>query len=213
MNILFLIAHPDDEAYGPYGTIAKLSKTNKVTIVCLCNGQRPGNISVSSDRVIALTTNCKALGITLEIQNNADCCLEYKETLANIETIINRIAPDVVYTHSNTDLHSDHKLIAEAMMVACRPKPSSSVKELYFFEIPQFAKLGNTFEPNVYVDITEYIELKKQALALYETEIYQFPDARSIEAVDTLAKFRGYAVGIAYSEAFRLVFSLDRKTQ
>ena len=213
MTILFLIAHPDDEAYGPFGTIAKLAKEHKVTVFCICNGERPGNKQVSADRVFAFKANCEQLGVEWRIQNNADCSLEYADTLANVEGIINFYRPDIVYTHSNTDLHNDHRILAETALVACRPKPDSLVNELYFFEIPQFAQSQSSFKPTTYKDITNYIDLKKQALERYATETYEFPDARSIEAVETLAKFRGYAVGVKYAEAFQLVFSRDHKAQ
>jgi len=206
MKILFLIAHPDDEAYGPFGTIAKLAKDHNVTVFCLCNGERPGNVKVSADRVFAFKANCDQLGVDWKIQNNADCSLEYRSTLANVEGIIDYFKPDIVYTHSNTDLHNDHKLIAEAALVACRPKPNSTVQELYFFEIPQFAQSQGSFVPNVYTDITDYIDIKKQALNRYATETYEFPDARSVEAVETLAKYRGYAVGVTHAESFHLIF-------
>lgn len=208
-NILFLIAHPDDEAYGPYGTIAKLTKDNKVTVFCICNGERPGSPHVSSDRVFAFKANCEQLGIEWRIQNNADCSLEYRDTLANVEGIINHFKPDIIYTHSNNDVHNDHRLLAETALVACRPKPGSSVKELYFFEVPQFAQSQSSFSPTVYVDITDYIDLKKQALSRYATETYEFPDARSVEAVEVLSKYRGYAVGVQHAEAFRLIFKRD----
>jgi LmbE family N-acetylglucosaminyl deacetylase len=206
-NILFLIAHPDDEAYGPFGTIAKLAKDNKVTVYCVCNGERPGSPHVSSDRVFALKANCEQLGVEWKIQNNPDCSLEYRDTLANVEGIIRHFNPDIVYTHSNTDVHTDHKLLAETALVACRPKPGSGVKELYFFEVPQFAQSQGSFVPNVYTDISDYIEIKKLALSRYHTETYKFPDARSIEAVEVLSKYRGYAVGVEYAEAFKLIFS------
>jgi LmbE family N-acetylglucosaminyl deacetylase len=212
MNILFLIAHPDDEAYGPFGTIAKLAKDHNVTVFCICNGERPGNKQVSADRVFAFKANCEQLGVEWRIQNNADCSLEYTATLANVEGIIGHYKPDVVYTHNNKDVHTDHRLLAETALVACRPKPNSTVRELYFFELPQFAQ-SPAFDPTVYKDITDYIDIKKQALARYTTETYEFPDARSIEAVETLARHRGYAVGSQYAEAFQLVFAHDRIAQ
>jgi LmbE family N-acetylglucosaminyl deacetylase len=207
VNILFLIAHPDDEAYGPYGTIAKLAKDHKVTVFCICNGERPGSIEVSSDRISAFKTNCERLGVEWKIQNNADCSLEYRDTLANVEGIIDYYKPDVVYTHNISDLHNDHRLLAEVCLVACRPKPGSTVKELYYFELPNFATSPTSFNPTVYTDISEYIDLKVQALSSYKTETYQYPDARSVEAVVALSKYRGYSVGAHHAEAFQLVFS------
>jgi N-acetylglucosamine malate deacetylase 1 len=211
LNILFLIAHPDDEAYGPYGTIAKLASDNHlVTVYCMCNGQRPGNPNVSSARIANFKDNCNRLGVRWSIGTYPDCSLEYRETLQHVEKIITDTKPDVIYTHNSVDLHRDHRLLAETVQVACRSKPDSSVRELYFFELPGFAQ-SSVFFPNVYKDITDYFSLKAQALSAYKTETYQFPDARSVEAVETLAKYRGYSVGVRYAEAFQLVFSHDRK--
>jgi hypothetical protein len=97
-------------------------------------------------------------------------------------------------------------------MAACRPKPTSAIKELYFCEIPAstewtFGQIDPVFVPNTYVDVTDYIELKKRVIGLYGTEIYEWPDARSVESVEVLAKYRGKQIGVRYAEAFRLVFS------
>jgi LmbE family N-acetylglucosaminyl deacetylase len=213
MNVLFLIAHPDDEAYGPYGTILKLvNEGHKVTVFCLCNGERPGNVKVSADRVFAYKANCEAAGVEWKIQNNADLSLTYNETVSNVIGIVEFFNPDVIYTHNISDLNNDHRIVAEAALVACRPKPNSTVKQLYFFEIPSstdwtFNQVRPAFNPTVYVEISDnHLNLKKAALANYQTETYEFPDARSVDAMVTLAKYRGYQVGYNYAEAFKLVF-------
>jgi len=212
MKILFLLAHPDDEAYGPYGTILKLVKQgHEVTVFCLCNGERPGNEKVSADRVFAFKENCELAGVEWKIQNNPDLSLKYNETVANVTGIIDFFKPDAVYTHNISDLNNDHRIVAEAALVACRPKPTSTVNELYFFEVPSstdwtFSQVQPVFEPNTYIDITDYIEDKKLALARYSTETYPFPDARGVEAMETLSKYRGYQVGYNNAEALKLVF-------
>jgi len=212
MNVLFLLAHPDDEAYGPYGTILKLVKQgHEVTVFCLCNGERPGNEKVSADRVFAFKENCELAGVEWKIQNNPDLSLKYNETVANVTGIIDFFKPDAVYTHNISDLNNDHRIVAEAALVACRPKPNSTVNELYFFEVPSstdwtFSQVQPVFEPNTYIDITDCIEDKKLALARYSTETYPFPDARGVEAMETLSKYRGYQVGYRNAEALKLVF-------
>ena len=219
MNILFIVAHPDDEAYGPYGTMARMVKEgHRVTLFCLCNGERPGAESVAADRVFALKDNCEQLGIQWKIWNNKDLSLELNNTAHILTDMINNLKPEVVYTHNISDINHDHRVLADATMIACRPKPTSSVNELYFFEVPSstdwtFSQLTPVFQPTTYVDITEFIETKKQALSRYTTETYEFPDARSIEAMTTLAKYRGFQVGFLYAESFRLVFSRSRKSQ
>ena len=215
MKILFLVAHPDDEAYGPAGTIAKLSKDNDVIVISLCNGARPGSEHVKESRSSAFIKSCTLLGARWVMYDNDDCSLEYRNTLAQVEMIINYHKPDIVYTHNISDIHKDHSLLADCCLVACRPKPGSLVKELYFFEIPSstdwaFGQIEPRFNPNRFIDITEYIAKKKEAMHLYTTEIYKWPDARSIKAIELSAENRGRQVGAEYAEAFQLVFSHDR---
>jgi N-acetylglucosamine malate deacetylase 1 len=161
--------------------------------------------------VFALKANCEQLGIELKIWNNKDLSLELNDTAHLLTQLVNTHKPNVVYTHNISDINHDHRVLADATMIACRPKPDSSVNQLYFFEVPSstdwtFSQLTPVFQPTTYVDITDFIETKKQALGRYSTETYEFPDARSIEAMTTLAKYRGYQVGFDYAEAFRLVF-------
>ena len=213
MKILFLLAHPDDEAYGPYGTILKLvNQGHKVTVFCLCNGERPGDKKVSADRIFTFKENCENAGVEWRIQNNPDLSLTYNDTVANVTGIIDFFKPDVVYTHNISDLNNDHRILAEAALVACRPKPFSTVNELYFFEVPSstdwtFSQVQPTFEPNTYIEIdADIVALKETALRKYVTETYEFPDARSVEAMLTLLKYRGYQVGYSNAEALKLVF-------
>lgn len=212
MKILFILAHPDDESFGPGGTIARLAVDNDVHVFSLCNGARPGMEEVSKTRVRSFYKACELLGAKATIHNVPDLSLTYPGTVAKVENIIIQMKPDVVYTHNMSDVNMDHRIVAEACIVACRPKPSSTVKELYFTEVPastdwSFSKVQPVFEPNTYVDITNFIELKKQALALYVTETYEYPDARSVEAMEARAKHRGSQVGYNYAEAFQLVFA------
>jgi LmbE family N-acetylglucosaminyl deacetylase len=215
MNILFLIAHPDDEAFGPYGTILKLANEgHKVTVFCLCNGERPGNEKVSADRIFTFKENCESAGVVWRIQNNSDLSLTYNETVNNVMGIVDFFKPEVVYTHNISDLNNDHRIVAEAALVACRPKLDSIIKKLYFFEVPSstewtFSQVQPVFQPNVFVDVSEFIDLKQIALSKYTTETHTFPDARSVKAMLTLANYRGYNVGVEYAEAFQLVFSKE----
>jgi len=76
-----------------------------------------------------------------------------------------------------------------------------------------FSQIQPSFQPNSYVDIGDYITLKQLALSKYTTETYDYPDARSVESMITLSKYRGYQVGFNYAEAFQLVFSRYRKNR
>lgn len=60
------------------------------------------------------------------------------------------------------------------------------------------------FVPNYYVNIENTLELKLKALEAYEYEMREWPHARSIKALDYLAKWRGANVGFEAAEAFIL---------
>ena len=215
MKILFVFAHPDDEAYGPAGTIHQLvNKGHDVTIAVMCQGDRPGAEEVSNSRIEAFEKSCNALGAKFVMFDGHDCKLEYCWTLSKIEHLITELNPEEVYTHNISDIHKDHRLVAECVLVAARPKPESGVKGLYMCELPSstdwaFGQIGEVFQPNVYKDISMEIYKKQQVMGFYTTETYQYPDARSIESMETLAMHRGKQVGMHRAEAFKLVYRLD----
>ena len=211
MNILFVLAHPDDEAYGPAGTIARLvDEGNNVRLLTLCNGARPGSEHVMSARQLAYKAACNILGVSASICGSHDMELQYRDACVVIEDAIADHAPSVVYTHHISDINADHRLVAEACLIACRPKPTSCVHKLIACEGSSstdwtFGQIEPRFNPNMYVDVSNHIYIKQRALELYKTEIYDYPDARSIEATMVRAKFRGMQVGMEYAEAFQLI--------
>lgn len=68
-----------------------------------------------------------------------------------------------------------------------------------------FGSLYHSFEANYYIDITDCIEDKIDALKIYDTELGEPPFPRSIDAVKALATLRGGAAGVRYAEAFHVI--------
>lgn len=212
MNILFAFAHPDDEAFGPAGTIAKLvCEGHTVTVLIMCNGARPGSEHVAEARQRAFKQSATLLGVHDTIINNTpDLTLQYADTVAYMCMIVAKIAPEVVYTHNLSDINADHRMVAEACLVACRPKPESSVNKLIACECMSstdwsFSQIEPTFKPNMYVDVSPYIHNKRVVLELYTTETHEYPDARSVEAAMIRMQYRGSQVGLKHAEAFQLI--------
>lgn len=63
----------------------------------------------------------------------------------------------------------------------------------------------NIFIPNVYSDITDYINEKIEIMKIYESELQIPPLPRSLDNIASLARFRGASCGVEYAEAFMLV--------
>ena len=94
----------------------------------------------------------------------------------------------------------------KAVMTACRPQPGLCVKEIYAFEVLSSTEWQTPglmpFILNVYVDIVDYIDIKRQVLEAYTQEMRQPLHTRSIENVMRLSALRGCAVGLSYVEVF-----------
>ena len=61
------------------------------------------------------------------------------------------------------------------------------------------------FSPNVFIDITDYIDIKRQVLEVYSEEMHQPPHSRSIDNAIRLNALRGNSVGVDYAEAFVVI--------
>lgn len=218
MKILVIAAHPDDEVYGVGGTIAKHTMNgDKVFVLILTDGatcQYPGNKVMVGQKRKEAKRSAKILGIEkIYFFNLPDMQLDtiaHVEVNKVIEKTIARVEPDVVYTHHWGDVNKDHRVVFESTMVAVRPSFRSTIKRILLYETPSSSEwnapiLTDKFIPNVYVDISETISKKIQAMEAYKSELREFPHPRSIEAVTTYAKKNGLVIAKEAAECFLLI--------
>lgn len=223
MNILVIAPHPDDEVLGVGGTIAKHAAAGDDVYVCVVtHGAEP--LFRMEDTEYGRQECRKAdkmLGVkeTIFLKDFPAAMLEevprYKLNDALLQ-VVKRTRPDTVYIPHRGDMQLDHKMIVDAMMVAVRPKYDFAPREVLMYET--LSETGwdvpnttNEFIPNVYEDISDYLKQKLDALSSFESQLAPFPAARSIEAIEALAKYRGALMGMKAAEAFTLVRSLRRK--
>ncbi len=215
-TILVVAAHPDDEALGCGGTIAKrVAEGDEVHLLFVADGvgARGGDAaSASNQRQRACDSAAEILSVSsishLGFPDNKLDSVPLLDVIQRIEQKLAEILPSVVYTHHPGDLNVDHRLTCEAVMTACRPLPGSSVNEIYFFEVISSSEWSlpgaEVFSPNVFEDITGYLETKMKALEAYAEEMRPAPHSRSYEHLRSLALHRGHSVGFDAAEAFVL---------
>ncbi len=225
MKVLVVAAHPDDEILGMGGTIAKhCSNGDKVQTLIVAEGvtsrEEKCNQATKKKELEKLMNTCrqanKLLGVEkvdfLGMADNRLDRYEFLDIVKKIERFIQQQNPDLIYTHFSNDLNIDHRLVSEAVLTSCRPIPNFSVKEILFFEVlssTHWESPGkNIFCPQVFVDISDYLEKKIEALKIYESEMRDWPHARSYKTVEALAKWRGSLVGRKACEAFQQVRNL-----
>lgn len=217
MNRILVIApHPDDEIIGVGGTIAKRASDGDSVLVCVVTkGVEP---LFAKELVSRTRQECREADHLLGAQETIflDFPSVMLETVPRYELngrildVIQRIKPDEVYIPHKGDMQLDHQMVVDAAMVALRPKYQHVVKRVYAYET--LSETGwnvpntvNEFIPTVYEDISDYIDAKLSAMRVFETQLEPFPAARSIDAIEALAKYRGATVGIKAAEAFTLI--------
>src|SRR5699024_146591 len=110
------------------------------------------------------------------------------------------------------DVNLDHKTIFRSALVACRPQPNCCVKTFLTFHVNSATEWGmasdaEKFSPNVYIDISEFLDRKIEALSIYKEELRPYPHPRSLEAVRGRARVFGAEIGMESAEAFHLIYS------
>lgn len=216
MRVLVIAPHADDEIIGPGGMIARrVSEGHEVFVCIVTRGIEPLFSDEYMRNLRFETLRChERIGIKdhyflefpsvmLEKENR-------NEINAGISDVIQTVCPEEVFLPHLGDLQKDHQIVAESAMVALRPKYKHVVKRAYAYETLSetgwnMPNIQNAFMPNVYMDISGYLQDKLDALGAYKSQLSDFPSARSIQAIEALAKFRGASINVKAAEAFMLI--------
>ena len=214
-TILVIAAHSDDEALGCSGVIARhVAEGDNVHLLFMTDGVASRSGSGDGDnRLTSAHGASKILRVTsftnLNFPDNKMDSIPLLDIVKEIENTIVQTQPEVIYTHHIGDLNIDHQITHKAVVTACRPQPGFCVEEVYAFEVLSSTEWNTpgvqAFSPNVFIDITDYIDIKKQVLEIYSEEMRQPPHSRSIDNALRLNALRGNSVGVDYAEAFELI--------
>ncbi len=215
-RVLIIAPHPDDEAIGVAGTIIKhVENGNEVSVCFVCRGKEP--LFRESDVEICRNETIKCheiLGVKHKFYLDFPSVMLDKEDRYKINdallSVIKNVKPTEVYIPHVGDMQKDHQLVAECAMVALRPKYLPRVKRIYAYETLSetgwnIPNIQNQFIPNVFVEISEQIEKKIEAIKCYKSQLGDFPNTRSIKAIESLARYRGALIHADAAEAFMLI--------
>jgi LmbE family N-acetylglucosaminyl deacetylase len=225
-SVLVVAAHPDDEVLGCGGTIARHAGAgDEVQVLIVAEGatsrQLQRDRDQATDELFALAQAAHQAGAILgaqgvellDLPDNRLDSIDRLDLIQQIEERIVRHQPKVVYVHHAGDVNVDHRRLHEAVVTACRPMPGQPVRRLLSFEVASSTEWqppgsAPAFQPNWFVDISDQWPRKRQALEAYTHEMRPWPHARSIEALEHLARWRGAQVGVEAAEAFCLLRQL-----
>jgi LmbE family N-acetylglucosaminyl deacetylase len=225
VRVLVVAAHPDDEVLGCGATAARLvAEGDDVHFAILGEGMTSRHAAredADSEQLATLHRQAHSaagkLGVKSVVMHrlpdNRLDQVPLLDVVKVVEELVERLKPEVIYTHHGGDLNVDHGVIHRAVLTATRPVAGQPVREIYAFEVPSstewaFQRLEPAFRPNVFVDVTRTLEAKIAAMECYGTEVRKFPHPRSSEVLRAIAVRWGSVVGCGAAEAFELVRSI-----
>jgi LmbE family N-acetylglucosaminyl deacetylase len=127
-----------------------------------------------------------------------------------INELITELEITTLYIPHRGDIHKDHQITYEAALVAARPINGCTVRKIYAYETLSETEWAspsgdNTFIPTVFENIESHLKKKLDAFKCYNTQIKKPPHPRSLQAIESMANFRGNTIGVEKAEAFMLV--------
>jgi LmbE family N-acetylglucosaminyl deacetylase len=211
-KVLVVAVHPDDETLGCGGTLLKHKDAGDeihwliATEIVKSKDVSKRDNEINNVEGLYNFNSVHRLGFaTTKVD-------EYgiSELISRISFVVNSIKPNIIYLPFTGDVHSDHKYIFEAAYSCTKSFRYPFVKKIYMMETlseTEFSVNVNneSFVPNVFVNISDYINKKIEAMKMYEGEMGSHPFPRSERNIKALATYRGATAGCEYAESFMLI--------
>jgi LmbE family N-acetylglucosaminyl deacetylase len=203
MNVLAIGSHPDDIELGCGGALLQhVAAGDKVTMLVMTTGERGPQHSVP--RVLEQEQAAASIGAELIWGGYPDGAIPSgRETVAFIDSVIEKTSAAVLYTHGQNDTHQDHVATALASLSAAR-----RLNRVLCYQSPTVT----SFNPVVYVDIEDRMSGKLSALSCHRSQVERC-ELVDLEAVEAGARFWGHHARMRYAEAFevpRFVWDITR---
>ena len=212
-KVLTIAVHPDDETLGCGGTLFK-HKANGDSINWLICTTISKSDKYYKTREKEINKVRKAYGFdkvySLDLETTRVDEYSASELISSISSVVQKVKPNVVYLPFKGDIHSDHKHIFDAAYSCTKIFRYPFIKKIYMMETLSETEFslshqGGGFIPNVFVDVSEFIDKKIELMNIYKSEIDKHPFPRSERNIKALAIHRGATSGCNYAEGFVLL--------
>jgi len=214
-KVLVVAVHPDDETIACGGTLLK-HKTNGDEIhwlICTETNkeQNPDFYETREKEIIAVRDYFKFDSVhNLRLLSTKVDEYTDSERVGKISEVVSTIRPNIIYLPFRSDIHSDHRYIFEAAYSCTKSFRYPFVKKVLMMEAPSETEFAlslpsQSFIPNVFNDITDYIDMKVEITKIFESEIGEHPFPRSEGTIRALAAYRGSTCGCSAAESFMLL--------
>jgi LmbE family N-acetylglucosaminyl deacetylase len=216
MKTIVIAPHPDDEVLGAGGTLLRRKAEGGeiawllMTSVSETAGWSAEKVSRRAEEIRAVKEFFKFDEVfSLEFPATQLDQIPTNTLVSGISAAFNSFQPEEVIVPHPSDIHSDHRIVFNAVASCTKWFRYPSVRRVLAYETLSETdfSLGTDhgFCPTVFVDIGKYIDDKLRAMDIYSSELGAFPFPRSHQAIRALATVRGAASGFTAAEAFQLL--------
>jgi N-acetylglucosamine malate deacetylase 1 len=201
-SLLVFGAHPDDIEIGMGGTVAKLTSTGYDVNLIIATLPNFVKIDTKEQRRMEAIMSAKTLGCKQPefLDLSPDEITFGRKFVTLIDEIIHRYQPEAVFTQWIGDSHQDHQALTRAVISASR-----DLNNLFMYEttIPG-GVTENAFRPQLYIDISETLDIKRNALDCFDSQKIRCGDTW-IPSIVGRCSYRGYQMNTKYAEAFEVI--------
>lgn len=222
-KVLVVALHPDDETLGCGGTLLKHKAEGDEIHWMICTEIKEVD-GFTSERVQERNTEIETVANLYQFDDvhrlgfSTMQVDQYtvSELVSKVSAVINKIQPTVLYLPFKSDVHSDHRVMFEAVYSCTKCFRYPFIKKIYMMEALSETDFAlstkeDSFVPNVFVDITVFFAKKLEIMQVFESEIGEHPFPRSLRNLEALATLRGATAGCEYAESFMLLKEIQKQ--
>jgi LmbE family N-acetylglucosaminyl deacetylase len=209
--------HPDDETLGCGGTLLKhLSQGDHVhwiifTGISTEQGFSEERVRSRNDEIARVAAAYGFAGThRLDFPTMQLDRLPMADLIGALSPVVSRLGVHTLYIPYRNDAHSDHAAVFDACAACTKTFRYPSIRSVRAYETLSETEYGIKpedagFRPNLFVDVTGFIERKLSIMSMYAGEMAPFPFPRSDVALRAQAQLRGSQCGAHAAEAFMLL--------
>jgi len=218
MNKIVVIApHPDDETLGCGGTLLKHKKQgDQINWIIFTEiseelGLTKKEIKLRAEQIEKIRDFYGFDSVhQLKFPSAQLDVIPMVNMIKALGEIFHKVHPEIIYLPHQEDAHSDHRYVFDAAASCTKWFRYPSIKKILAYETLSETdfRLGDSnggFQPNLFIDVSEFLDSKIKAMNIYASEIKEFPFPRSEKAIRALASLRGAAAGCESAEAFMVL--------
>jgi len=216
-KVLVIAPHPDDETLGCGGTLSRHKQEGDELYwgIVTCISEDMGwPEAVVKNRDAEIDVVEKKYGFSdvfnFRLPTTKLDTLPLSDLIEKITEVYKKTEPEIIYMPYAYDVHTDHQIIAKALQSTFKWFRYPHIRKVLMYETSSETEFNfiekRKFSPNVFVDISDHLNDKIEAMKIYDGEMGTFPFPRSEKTVRSLATFRGSQSGYEAAEAFELVY-------